>query len=91
MGEKQWDYSHGLFPLDKNRVDVETMESLNLLKDATFKNVSFQDYDVSVFFYRVTPLCIDMFAACSPDLLQRRDTDRPKPQKKPSSQGKATR
>jgi hypothetical protein len=72
--EDQWDFSRGFFPLDKNRVDIETLESLNLLKDATFENVPFQEYDVSVFFYRVTPLCIDMFAACNPDLLERRDT-----------------
>jgi len=72
--EDQWDFNRGLFPLDNNRVDIDTLESLNLLKDATFKNVLFQEYDVSVFFYRVTPLCIDMFAACNPDLIARRDS-----------------
>lgn len=76
-GEDQWDFNRGFFPLDKNRVDIETLESLNLLKDATFKNVLFQEYDVSVFLYRVTPMCIDMFAACNPDLLERRDVPTP--------------
>jgi hypothetical protein len=67
-GDDQWDNFGNTFPLDKHRIDVETLESLNLLKDGTFKDVPFKGYEISVFFYKVTPLCIDMFAACNPHL-----------------------
>ena len=71
-GEDQWEYGgkyrRRLFPIDSNRVDIETLESLNLLKDMSFKNAPFEGYEISVFFHRVTPLCVDMFSACNPDI-----------------------
>jgi hypothetical protein len=66
-GAQQWD-TGGLFPLDKNRLDIEILESLKLLKDGSFKDAPFKGFELSVFFYNVTPLCIDMFAACNPHL-----------------------
>jgi hypothetical protein len=74
-GEDQWDFNKGLFPVDEHRLDMETLESLNLLKDASFKYAPFRGYEISVFFYRVTPLCIDMFSACNPDIFTPRQHD----------------
>jgi hypothetical protein len=47
QGEKQWDSVKGLFPADDNQVDIEILESLNLLKDATFKDTAFLNYELS--------------------------------------------
>jgi hypothetical protein len=77
-GKEQWDSGgggrkKGFFPIDKHRVDLDILESLNLLKECSFKNVEFLSFEVSVFFYRVTPLAVDMFASCNPHLLSRRE------------------
>ena len=73
-GEEQWDGRHkGFFPVEEFSIEIETLESLSLLKDATFKDAPVGAFELSVFFYRVTSLCVDMFAACNPDLLGRRD------------------
>ena len=72
-GENQWDWSgleagkpfiHG----DKHQLDIDILESLNLLKDMSFKFIKFNDLDLSVFYYQVTPLALDLFAACNPHL-----------------------
>lgn len=71
-GEDQWDGSRkGFFPVDELGIEIETLESLSLLKDVTFKNAPIDDFELSVFFYRVTSLCVDMFAACNPDIIGR--------------------
>jgi len=75
-GQEQWDgvTKNRKRPLleDEDIIDIETLESLNLIKDISFKYMPFEDYEISVFFYRVTPLCIEMFSACNPDLFIKR-------------------
>jgi hypothetical protein len=78
QGSEQWDN----FPVerrgtswlqfDKHRLDLDILESLNLLKDMTFKNMEFLGFGISVFYYMVTPLAVDMFATCNPHLLKGR-------------------
>jgi hypothetical protein len=76
-GEDQWDGPRkGFFPIDEISIEIETLESLSLLKDVTFKDAPIgPDFELSVFFYRVTSLCVDMFTACNPDIVRRRDRD----------------
>src|ERR1700761_325208 len=77
-GEEQWDSKKGLFPVGEHQTDIEILGSLGLLKDVTFKDVPFGGYELSVFLYQVTRLCVDMFAACNPDIIGRREESEPK-------------
>ena len=71
-GEDQWDgggkYAKRLAQLSDEIVDLEVLESLNLVKDGSFKNANFEEFGISVFFHRVTALCVEMFSACNPSL-----------------------
>jgi hypothetical protein len=90
-GMEQWDSvphertGTSWLKFDKHRLDLDILESLNLIKDMTFKNMEFLGYEISVFFYTVTPLAVDMFAACNPDLMKGRlsMTGRKRPVRRP--------
>jgi hypothetical protein len=75
MGTDQWDLSvterkgHSRVNFDRHAVDLDILASLNLLRDMTFKNLEFQRFEISAFYYVVTPLAVDMFAACNPHLM----------------------
>jgi hypothetical protein len=73
--EEQWDGNKGLFPVDRHKSDFEILESLSLIKDVSFKDVPFGQYELSVFFYRVTHLCVEMFSACNPNIIKYRENE----------------
>ena len=54
-------------------LDLNILESLSLLRNRSFQNVSYKSHDISVNLYTVTPLAIDLFAACNPHLIQFRN------------------
>jgi len=72
QGREQWDSNKGLFPVDNHQTDFDILESLNLVQNRTFKDVPFGAYELSVHFYCVSHLCVDMFAACNPQIMSRR-------------------
>jgi hypothetical protein len=78
QGMEQWDNmpvmkkGQSWLKFDRNKLDLDILESLNLLKDMTFRNMEFLEFEISVFFYVVTPLAVDMFSACNPHLMRRR-------------------
>jgi hypothetical protein len=76
-GADQWDWSgfgagKPFIHVDKHRLDIDILESLNLLKDMSFKFVKFREFDISALYFQVTPVAIDLLAACNPHLLERR-------------------
>jgi hypothetical protein len=78
QGVQQWDNlplerrGTSWLQFDKHKLDLDILESLNLLKDMTFKNLEFLGFEISVFYYTVTPLAVDMFSACNPALMKGR-------------------
>ena len=78
QGTEQWDNrpaerkGGSQMRFDHHRLDLDILESLNLLKDLTFKNMEFLGFEISVFYYTVISLAVDMFAACNPHLMRRR-------------------
>jgi len=78
QGTDQWDNrpaerkGHSQMSFDRHKLDLDILESLNLIKDMTFKNMEFLGFEISVFFYTVTPLAVHMFAACNRDLMKPR-------------------
>ena len=76
-GSDQWDSGSGLFPVDNHQTDFDILESLNLLHNRTFKDAALGDFELSVHFYCVSHLCVDMFAACNPRIMKRRDGGEP--------------
>jgi hypothetical protein len=78
QGTDQWDNrpaerkGHSQMSFDRHKLDLDILESLNLIKNMTFKNMEFLGFEISVFFYTVTPLAVHLFAACNPDLMKRR-------------------
>jgi hypothetical protein len=78
QGTDQWDNAprtktgKSWLQFDKYKLDLDVLESLNLIRDMTFRDVEFLGHEVSVFYYVVTPLAVDMFAACNPDLMKSR-------------------
>jgi hypothetical protein len=76
-GEDQWDSTRGLFPVDQHQRDFDILESLNLLHNRTFKDALVGDFELSVHFYCVSHLCVDMFAACNPGIMRHKDVNEP--------------
>jgi hypothetical protein len=66
--KEQWDtptQMAELFPCDKFRIDLNILESLGLIKDMSFRDRCWGGYHLSVFFYKVTPLGMDLYAICN--------------------------
>ena len=82
QGIEQWDNrpsnrkGHSQMIFDRHKLDLDILESLNLLKDMTFKNMEFLGFEISAFYYTVTPLAVYMFAACNPHLMKERPPTR---------------
>ncbi|WP_206932630.1 Abi-alpha family protein, partial [Roseococcus thiosulfatophilus] len=70
QGEESWSGTTGMFPISQHQRDLDILLSLNLVQDRSFKYVKFGKFEISVFFFCVSRLGLELFAACNPDIIK---------------------
>jgi len=55
---------------DDHFLDLGVLESLNLVRDRSFQNVSYFSHDITCDLYAVTPVAVDILSLCNPDRLR---------------------